>query len=243
LAYAAGRLDGLAYRLAGRQPDPNAGDDVLADRIRSNLGRVERRLDIPHVHVLVNDGAVLLHGDVPSIRDVLAVVAAAGSVPGVTWVESRLHVGLLAGDTRPSAGRASAAPSKGRRLLVGAASEALGDVGTAGAERLAAAVVGSVLRRLPPGERAHVLAHLAHDVLDLVEPCWPEETGVDLRTEADLVERARMAVPTADEAQLHAAVRGVVDVLRRLVPEEAADVAAVLPTELAELWEQRRRVS
>src|SRR5512142_2260250 len=51
--YAAGSAPGMLYRLAGRRPDPNVSDDVLADRIRSNLGPLERRLDLPRVHVMV----------------------------------------------------------------------------------------------------------------------------------------------------------------------------------------------
>ncbi|HET9076721.1 MAG TPA: BON domain-containing protein [Acidimicrobiales bacterium] len=104
LRYAAGRLDGLSYRLAGRHPDPNVTDDILADRIRSELGGLEKRLDLPHVHVMVEKHVALLHGDVPSAEDAEAVERAVSQVAGVRGVKSHLHVGLIDGDTRPSEG-------------------------------------------------------------------------------------------------------------------------------------------
>jgi hypothetical protein len=45
--YAAASAPGILYRLAGRHPDPNVSDDVLVDRIRSSLGPLEKRLDVP----------------------------------------------------------------------------------------------------------------------------------------------------------------------------------------------------
>src|SRR5260370_21397609 len=59
-----GRWTGVSYRLAGRRPDPGVSDGVLADRIRSTLGPIEHRLDVPRVHVLVADHVALLHADV-----------------------------------------------------------------------------------------------------------------------------------------------------------------------------------
>jgi len=49
------RAPGIVYHLARRHPDPDVADDVLADRIRSSLGRLERHLDVPHVHVMVTN--------------------------------------------------------------------------------------------------------------------------------------------------------------------------------------------
>src|SRR3954468_21012037 len=52
--YAVASSPGVLYRLAGRHPDPNVSDDVLANRIRSRFGPLERRLDVPRVHVAVD---------------------------------------------------------------------------------------------------------------------------------------------------------------------------------------------
>lgn len=100
-----GQLKGTAYRLSGGHPDPRVSDDVLADRIRSSLGPIEKRLDLPRIHVMVEKHVALLHGDVATTDDAEELVAAVERVPGVAGVESRLHVGLLPGDTRPSEGR------------------------------------------------------------------------------------------------------------------------------------------
>jgi hypothetical protein len=73
IRYARGRINGTWYRLARRTPDPTVADDVLADRVRSSLGRLEKRLDTPRIHVLVEDHVVFLHGDVPSSADAVAI--------------------------------------------------------------------------------------------------------------------------------------------------------------------------
>lgn len=104
LRYLSGRLDGLSYRLAGRHPDPNVTDDVLADRIRSELGGLEKRRDLPHIHVMVERHVALLHGDVATADDAAAIERAVSCVSGVRGIKSHLHVGLAGGDTRPSEG-------------------------------------------------------------------------------------------------------------------------------------------
>lgn len=103
----AGQVKGTAYRLSGGHPDPRVSDDVLADRIRSSLGPIEKRLDLPRIHVMVEKHVALLHGDVATTADAEELVAAVERVPGVAGVQSRLHVGLLPGDTRPSEGQMS----------------------------------------------------------------------------------------------------------------------------------------
>lgn len=111
--HGAGQLKGTAYRLSGGHPDPRVPDDVLADRIRSSLGPIEKRLDLPRIHVMVEKHVALLHGDVATDADADELIAAVERVPGVARVESHLHVGLLPGDTRPSEGK-SAEPSAAR---------------------------------------------------------------------------------------------------------------------------------
>jgi hypothetical protein len=106
-----GRLRGGIYRLRGCRPDPNVVDLVLADRIRSTLGPLEKCLDLPHIHVMVHDHIALLHGEVSSYREVDEIDTAVAAVSGVAGVDSWLHVGLIAGDTRPSTGRAVVRPS------------------------------------------------------------------------------------------------------------------------------------
>jgi BON domain-containing protein len=104
LGDAGGRLRGVSYRLRGRRPDPGVADPVLADRVRSALGPIEKRLDLPRVHVMVERHVVLLHGDVGTEAQAREIEEAVGAVSGVRGVESHLHVGLLRSDTRPSAG-------------------------------------------------------------------------------------------------------------------------------------------
>jgi len=111
------RLRGVAHR--SWRGDRTVDDQVLADRVRSTLGRVTRDLDLPHVHVMVEDGVVVLHGDVASEEDSEVLEQRACDVPGVRGVESYLHVGLQRSDTRPSAGRAVHPPSDARQRRPG----------------------------------------------------------------------------------------------------------------------------
>jgi hypothetical protein len=102
--YAVSRLRIVAQRLVGNVPDPNVSDDVLADRIRSYIGPVEKHLDVPHVHVMVADHVATLHGDVTDATAAAAIEHAVRHVSGVAHVESHLHRGLIPGDVRPSEG-------------------------------------------------------------------------------------------------------------------------------------------
>jgi hypothetical protein len=100
-----GRFRGLLYRLVGRHPDPEVDDLTLADRVRSQLGPLEKRLDVPHVHVMVEDHVVLLHGEVEWPHEAASIEEAARRVSGVRDVESHLRTGALPSNLRPSAGR------------------------------------------------------------------------------------------------------------------------------------------
>lgn len=234
--YAAGLLDGLGYRLAGRVPDPAVPDDVLADRIRSNLGTVEKRLDVPHVHVMVEDHVALLHGDVPSGADRSSIELTVLDTAGVRGIESYLHVGLLPGSTRPSEGRAQAAeaPSRAMGELLAAAR----DAGAAEENARAAvrAVLATLSERIPEGERDQLLAHLPSDVRELAAVPRREGDAVTrLRTVAELV-AAVAARDGMSPERAQAITESVLAHLRHLVPEEVTDVAAVLPEELRQLW-------
>lgn len=122
--YLGGRLAGLRYRLEGRHPTPNVADEVLADRVRSTLRPVEKRLDLPRVHVMVEHGVASLHGAVGTAAEERNLLVAAGRVSGVRSVRSNLHIGLGRGDSRPSAGPARGRESAARTRLVTAARKA-----------------------------------------------------------------------------------------------------------------------
>ncbi|HEY5014036.1 MAG TPA: DUF2267 domain-containing protein, partial [Acidimicrobiia bacterium] len=233
--YLAASAPGIAYRLAGRHPNPDVGDDVLADRIRSSLGPLEKRLDVPRVHVMVEDHVALVHGDVPNEEAAGAIEHAIMHVSGVKGVESHLHAGFVAGDTRPSQGAAVRPPtSDALRALLDAAS----DAGAAWDPRAAVhATLCAFMDRIPEGERAQVNAHLPADVRALAGPArWQGERPRRLKTLPQLV---AAAIAEGGITPVHAEeiVRAVVATLRSLVPNEDRDVAAVLPRELRELWE------
>ena len=230
-----GRWRGVSYRLAGRQPDPTAPDDVLADRIRSTLGPLEQRLDVPRVHVMVENHVALLHGDVETREEAHQIEQAVAAISGVTAVESYLHVGLLRSDTRPSQSHREHAASDARRRLVAAA------VGAGVVETQAPVVVRAVLshfaERLPEGARQHLLGHLPGDVRSMLE--GPRRLGHPRRVRSlpDLVFLTLVSTEAIDVTTAVKVVKAVLGELRALVPEEVADVAAVLPADLREFWE------
>ena len=84
----AGRWQGVSYRARGGRPDPTVSGTVLADRIRSSLGPLEARMDLPHVHVMAEDHIALLHGDVATAEQADQMEAAVAAVSGVEGVES-----------------------------------------------------------------------------------------------------------------------------------------------------------
>ena len=114
---AAGRASAIGHGAAARIP--TASGTVLADRIRSTLGPLEARMDLPHIHVMAEDHIALLHGDVATAEQADQIEAAVAAVSGVEGVESYLHVGLLPSDTRPSDGARQQPPSAALRQLLG----------------------------------------------------------------------------------------------------------------------------
>lgn len=237
LRYVGGRLNGVSYRLHRRRPDPDVSDLVLADRIRSSLGPLEKRLDLPHIHVMVEDHVALLHGEVGSEADADRIEAAVVAMTGVVGVESYLHVGLTAGDSRPSAGRSVDQSDARRRLLEAATSVGLDARAATAAVR---AILATFAERLPDDERDHVAAHLPPDVRTMFMP--PRRIRQRLvRTVPELVARVIAANPEIPHEKALNVVDAVIRELRALVPEEVADIAAVLPAELREFWEGARR--
>jgi uncharacterized protein (DUF2267 family)/DNA-binding FrmR family transcriptional regulator len=231
-----GRWQGVSYRLKGRHPDPDVPDQVLADRIRSSLGPLEKSLDLPHVHVMVEDHTAMLHGEVATNDQLVAIEEAVARVSGVVGVESYLHVGLIAGDTRPSEGRRTVTPSRARGVLVAAAR----DAGVAEPQTVTAvrAVLGTLAENIPADELGHVRTHLPADVHSLMEP--PRRTGAALGRVHGAPEfvAAVLAADGISPASARHVIGAVLGAFKTLVPEEVSDVAAVLPTELRELWEE-----
>jgi uncharacterized protein (DUF2267 family) len=231
---------GAWYRLSGHRPDPNVSDDVLVQRVRSALGPIEKQLDLPRIHVMVEDGLVILHGEVAHPDDIWQLERGALHVSGVRSVASYLHAGLAKGSTRPSTGHleASIKPSAARAALLAAARDA--GVSEHDAPRVARAVLATFTERIPADERRQLLAHLPQDARQFAGP--PRHHGKEtarFRTVAEMASAVSSAESLTGE-QADAVTRAVIARLRSLVPEEADDVAAVLPPGLRALWNADR---
>lgn len=235
LHYLEGLVAGANYRLSGRHPDPDVIDTVLADRIRTRLGQLEQELDIPRVHVMVERHVALLHGEVGSEDDASAIERATAAVPGVRGVESYLHVGLFPGDTRPSAGRAVHPPSVALTHLLDAARGA--GVDPLMAPVVVRGVLATFADRLPLAQRERIGSHLPADVLPLFAPPRKLAGTRPPRTVHDLVGRIAATTQGLALSDAPKVTAAVVVALRELVPADEANIAAVLPPELRDLWE------
>jgi len=233
--YLQGRVHGERYRLTRRHPDPAVSDDVLADRVRSQLGPVIKRLDIPHVHVMVNGHVVTLHGDVATAEDAYAVEEKVASIAGVQGVVSLLHEGLLRSDTRPSEGAEHQHSEAFRSLL-----DAARDAGCReNADRAAVRVVlAGFFEHLNEHDRAHLVSHLPADVKLLALP--PRRTGLALSCLRDNMDAFVDAVAKLDSVPVetaHDVVVAILRTLRDLLPNEARDIEGSLPIELRDVWD------
>jgi len=236
LRRARGLARGLEYRASGREPDPMVDDRTLADRIRSELGRLERQLDVPRVHVTVRHHVASLHGEVISETDVEAIERRVLQVAGVWGVRSFLHVGLASGDTPPSVGRTTGVPSELlTELLDGASRWGLGGVA---AQRALRAVLATLAERLPEEERRHLGSHLPADVRAMLRPPRVHGHGWHHRVR-DVDEFLSIVADTSgvEKTAVAPLAEAVLGTLRDRVPEEATDVAAVLPASLRRWWE------
>lgn len=234
LRFGSGKLRGVAYQLTGRAPAADVSDDILADRIRSSIGAVEKRLDVPRIHVMVQDHVALLHGAVATEDQVDELQHAVARVSGVVGVESYLHIGLGRGDTRPSDGARATHESGVLTRLLDAA-EASG-VPAIAAPAVVRAVLGTFAERLPEGERRHVAAHLPADVRELFRPPTRLHDLPLPHTLNELVARVSSATVELPPNQALDATRAVLRAFSTVVPEEAEDVTAVLPPELRPVW-------
>ncbi len=229
LQFTQGHLQGLDYELRGRGPAPDAADDVLEARVRTRLGPLLHRLDLPRLHVMVTDGVAVLHGDVVTGEHADEIVAAVRQVVGIRDVDAHLHIGLTPGDTRPSTGRDHPGPSYQHKRLQEAANAANVRVDQA------AVALHVVLLRLPPGEREHVTNHLRADVRRLVEDVAVVPDILRVRDVDALIAIVARAA-SVSERRARRTVEAVMVALAELVPEEVADILAVLPADLKQLW-------
>jgi uncharacterized protein (DUF2267 family) len=235
--FARGRARGLAYRLAGREPNPWVSDDILADRIRSSLGTLEKRLDVPRVHVTVENHVAILHGEVGTEADATAIERAVRNVSGVRGLESYLYIGPLPVDARPSEGRATMPSSVARRRLVEAAREA-GGVDDEAAARLVRAVLATFSENLSDHSRRHVFANLPLDVRAIAAPRRRAgDSAIDVRDATDFAISVAAAMAMSDPVVARRVCEAVLGTLREILPPEAGDLTASMPADVRALWD------
>lgn len=73
-----------------RHPSTAVDDSVLADRIRSTIGSLEKHLHSPRINVTVENGIAILHGDIESAEAARQIEEAVRGVAGVRGVRSHL---------------------------------------------------------------------------------------------------------------------------------------------------------
>jgi len=81
---------GLAYRAMRRHPSTTVDDSVLADRIRSTIGPLEKQLHNSRINVTVENGIAILHGDIDSREAATRIEEAVRGVAGVRDIRSHL---------------------------------------------------------------------------------------------------------------------------------------------------------
>ena len=81
---------GLAYRAMRRHPSTTVDDSVLADRIRSTIGPLEKQIHNSRINVTVENGIAILHGDIESREAATQIEEAVRDVAGVRDIRSHL---------------------------------------------------------------------------------------------------------------------------------------------------------
>jgi osmotically-inducible protein OsmY len=81
---------GLAYRVIRRHPSMTVDDSVLADRIRSTIGPLEKQLHVARINLTVENGVAILHGDIESLDAATQIEEAVRGVAGVRDIRSHL---------------------------------------------------------------------------------------------------------------------------------------------------------
>ena len=182
------------------------------------VGPLERRLDLPHVHVMAEDHVVLLHGEGRGRRG-------CGRDRECRAPRVRCRGSGVVSPCRPTARRHSAvARSGGAAAAIGGRAQALlGAAAESGSWRGARLRSGpgdlvGVRRSDPGGRRAQLLAHLPHDVREMVTP--PRYLGRASRRPRTMHELFSNVFTETDAPLRHAqlVVQAVLYQLRRLVP-------------------------
>jgi osmotically-inducible protein OsmY len=81
---------GLTYRAMRRHPSTTVDDSVLADRIRSTIGPLEKQLHNSRINVTVENGIAILHGDIDSREAATRIEEAVRGIAGVRDIRSHL---------------------------------------------------------------------------------------------------------------------------------------------------------
>jgi CBS domain-containing membrane protein len=209
-------------------------DGILADRVRSELGPVLKRLDQPRVHVMAAQGIVSLHGDVSDTPAKAAIEAAVRRVSGVASVRSHLHVGLQPGEMTPSEGHLHERSPLLRRLEQ--AVRMCGYLTDAEARYVLRAVLGVFSARLPDPQRRRFLEHLPDDVRRLALPAhWLTSDVRAISSEHDLAQTVAVAMRD-DRPHADRLLRHVLPIVRDHAPEDADTIAQSLSAELRAVW-------
>ncbi|HEX6263340.1 MAG TPA: DUF2267 domain-containing protein, partial [Actinomycetota bacterium] len=121
---------------------------------------------------------------------------------------------------------------------------AAADLDEEGRTAAVSAVLTTLMERLPRAHREHLMSHLPEDVRSLAHhPRAPGEAATSIRTQREFAEAVEELARLDGAEGITGPVRALVvsgavlTALRALIPEEAHDVAAVLPGELRDLWE------
>jgi hypothetical protein len=192
---------------------------------------------------MVEHHVALLHGVVDTQANAREIERAVGAMSGVRGVELYLHVGIGASDTRPSGGRQAHEhePSLAKQSLLSAAVSAgvddslapTGRPGDLGDVRRTAPRWRTRSGRCSPSGRREVPARPT-------APHTMREAGSP-RRRADRQDTETTAELPAGRAT--EVTQAVLQALRTLVPDEAADVAALLPLDIRRLWQPNRLMS
>jgi BON domain len=86
----ANRAKGLVYGMTRRHPSTTVDDSVLADRIRSTIGPLEKQLHNSRINVTVENGIAILHGVIGSPEAATQIEQAVREVAGVKGIRTHL---------------------------------------------------------------------------------------------------------------------------------------------------------
>lgn len=232
MRYLRGRARGLLFRVLAAGLTPDVDDDVLEQRVRSTLGSLSRRYDLPPIEVTaVVDGKVVLAGHAPDLEQVREVETGICEIPGVDMVVSHIRVDDAV--ERPSQ-RREPAPTPLRRELLAAARQL--DVGDdEQVERLVSATLAALFSLLPEDPARHLRSHMPDDVQALMAAPIPIASARKPRNSDELVDEVSQLCGRSPGTSRQA-IEAVFATLREMIPEEVDGVHAVLPAGIKPLW-------